>query len=83
MCLLACLLACDVPTHARTLPPTTTYEMHRLGGPECVCACRLGGGVACCGMLPSIMALSETLTTRYLSPHGNPQRGLPKWPEWV
>lgn len=36
-----CLLACDVATHA----PTTTYEMHRLGGSECdVCSCRLGRG---------------------------------------
>lgn len=74
----ACLLACDVATHA----PTTTYEMHRLGGPECgVCACRLGRGG---GLLRD--ASFDHGTGRdldHLSPHGTPQARSPNGPEWV
>ena len=75
---LACLLAMCLPTHPRR---HTRYT--DLAGSSVSALAGWEGGVACCGMLPSIMTLGETLTARYLSPHGNPQRGLPNRPEWV
>jgi hypothetical protein len=75
---LACLLAMWLPTHPRRHASYTS-----LAGPSVSALAGWEGGVACCGMLPSIMALGETLTTLHLAPYGNPQRGLPSWPEWV